>query len=158
MIILAQVVLFKGLVLFGVGFCFIYLIVFLLLPKDVSPILQLLLGFTTGLIIDTFYNSPGIHALVSTFMMYLRPYWITVLTPSGGYDIGTKMNVKAQGVQWFTSYALPLIFAHYLILFFVEASGFRLFWLTLSKAFYSSLFTFIVVIIVQYLFTKRSRY
>lgn len=158
MIILAQVVLFKGLVLFGVGFCFIYLIVFLLLPKDVSPILQLLLGFTTGLIIDTFYNSPGIHALVSTFMMYLRPYWITVLTPSGGYDIGTKMNVKAQGVQWFTSYALPLIFAHHLILFFVEASGFRLFWLTLSKAFYSSLFTFIVVIIVQYLFTKRSRY
>lgn len=157
-IIVVQAVVFKGLVLFGTAFCFIYLIIFLLLPKDVNPMLQLLLGFGTGLVVDTFYNTPGIHAFVSTFSMFVRPFWIKALTPSGGYDMGAQMNINAQGLRWFISYAVPFILLHCILLLFIEAGGFHLFWRSLAKALYSTFFTFIVIITIQYLFFKKERY
>lgn len=158
LIILVQVIVFKGLVLFGSAFCFIYLLLFLLLPKDVNPMLQVLLGFSVGLIVDTFYNTPGIHASVSTLMMLVRPYWMNVLTPSGGYDIGAKMNVNAQGIQWFMSYSVPLILLHHMLLFLIESAGFNNFGATFMKGLYSTFFTFTVVAIIQYLFFKKGRY
>ena len=157
-LVLAQVTVFKDVILFESAFCFIYLLIFLLVSKDTNPLLQLLLGFTTGLLLDSFYNTQGIHAAVSTFIMFIRPFWISMNTPSGGFDMGSKLNVREHSLQWFVMYAFPLIFIHNTLLFLIEASNFSFFWNTLGKAFFSSLFTFVVIVMVQYLFIKKEKY
>ncbi len=119
---------------------------------------QVLFGFLVGLSIDTFYNTPGMHASVSTLVMSVRPYWMKVLTPSGGYDIGAKININTQGINWFMSYSLPLIFLHHLLLFLIEAAGFNRFGSTVLKGVYSTFFTFTIVVIIQYLFFKKVRF
>lgn len=156
-LILAQVVLFKNLVLFDSAFCFAYVLIFLMLPMDTNPIVQLLVGFVVGIIIDSFYNTLGIHAAASVLLVYIRIYWSRMMTPSGGYDSGPKINVRTQGLGWFLTYTYPLVFVHILFLLFIEASGFGLFWQTLTKVFYSSIFTLTVILIMQYLFYKKMK-
>lgn len=155
LLILAQVILFKNLVLFDSAFCFAYILILLMLPMDTNPIVQLLIGFVVGIIVDSFYNTLGIHAAASVFLVYVRIYWSKVMTPSGGYDSGPKINVRTQGLGWFITYTYPLVLVHALLLLFIEASGFSLFWLTLTKAFYCSIFTTIIILIIQYLFYKK---
>lgn len=157
LLILAQVILFKNLVLFDSAFCFGYILIFLMLPMDTNSIVQLLVGFVVGIIIDSFYNTLGIHAGASVLLVYLRIYWSKIMTPSGGYDSGPKINVRTQGFGWFITYAYPLVLIHSLLLFFIEAAGFDLFWQTLSKVFYSSVFTLAVILIIQYLFYKKMK-
>ncbi|MEJ0029818.1 MAG: rod shape-determining protein MreD [Bacteroidota bacterium] len=73
--VIAQVVLFKRLVLFDTSFCFLYVAFILLLPVETNNLLLMLLAFFLGFTIDIFYDSLGIHALALVTVAYLRNYW-----------------------------------------------------------------------------------
>ncbi len=153
--VLLQVLIFKNLILFDRAFCFIYLGFLLLLPLEIGPLLIIGIGFFVGLTVDVFYDSLGIHAASSVLIMFLRPYWVSLLTPQGGYDIDAQPNIKTLGFMWFLIYSLPLIFIHNFTLFFLESFGLRLFLFTLSKVISSAVFTFIILVLVQYLFMSK---
>jgi hypothetical protein len=89
--------------------------------------------------------------------MYIRNYWLNSLTPQGGYDSNSVPSVAMNGVQWFLIYAMPLIFLHHALLFFMEAGGFGMFWYTLWKVLTSTIFTTVVILIAQFLFPGRRR-
>ncbi|MCV9388609.1 Rod shape-determining protein MreD [Reichenbachiella ulvae] len=156
-LILGQVLLFKHMVLFDTAFCFAYLMIFLLIPIDTGTIVQLVLAFVVGLIVDVFYNTLGIHAAACLGFVFLKIYWSEIMTPSGGYDTGAKINVRYQGLRLFLMYTYPLVLLHSLLIFFIEASGFDMFWRTMGIAFYSSLFTMVMILIIQYLFYRKIR-
>ena len=155
--LLVQVLLVRNLVLFDTAFCFVYVAFILLLPIEAGPLLLMALGFSYGLAIDIFYDSLGIHAAACVFMAYLRTHWIGLLTPRGGYEQGMFISVKSMGLEWFATYSFFLIFVHHLTLLFLEAGGTKWFLFTLGKVFFSALFTFILVIIFQYLFHGSRR-
>jgi hypothetical protein len=145
-------------VLFDVSFCFVYIAFILLLPFDTSPVILLLFGFSTGLLVDVFYDTLGIHAAASTLVAYLRPYMIRFNTPRGGYEQNARLSLQSLGMEWFAPYSLVLILLHQTVLFFVEASQFNLFFFTLLKVVASTAFTFVVIILIQYLFfSSKSR-
>jgi hypothetical protein len=149
--VLLQIFIVRNLVLFDVAFSFIYVAFLLLLPFELATITCMLLGFGTGLLIDAFYNTFGIHAAACVFIMYIRRYWINVLTPRGGYELGMAPGPHSMGLRWFITYALPLILVHHSILFFVEIGGFELFYYTLIKILSSALFTFVLITVIQYI-------
>lgn len=155
--ILAQVWFFRNLVLFDAAFCMMYVGFLILLPVELSILALMAIGFTVGVAIDTFYNSLGIHAAACVFIMYIRNRWLNLLTPQGGFDSGAVPNVYLQDLQWFTLYALPLLFFHHAIVFFVEAAGLGLFGYTLWKVFLSTFFSFFVIVFLQYLFFNKRR-
>ncbi len=141
----------RNLVLFDVAFCYLYVAFLLLLPLDAPKVLPIVIGFMLGVLIDMFYDSLGIHAAACVLIMYLRSYWIQIIMPRGGYEFWMTPTPQAMGMKWFITYALPLIFVHHLVVFFVEIGNFSLFFFTLSKVFFSTLFTFIMITVVQYL-------
>lgn len=155
--LILQVVLLKNLVLFNTSFCFLYVAFILLLPVEMGNLLLMLIAFLLGISVDIFYNSLGLHTIALVLLAYLRNYWLATITPQGGYDIGTPPTLAANGLQWFLVYTLPLVFVHHLVLFFVEASGFTLFWYTMLKAVSSLLFTMAVMLLLQYLSLDRRR-
>jgi hypothetical protein len=144
-------------VLFDVAFCFVYIAFILLLPFEISPLVLLFLGFSTGLLMDVFYDTLGMHAAASTLVAYFRPYIIRFNTPRGGYEQNARLSLQSMGMEWFAPYSLVLIFMHHAVLFFVEASQFNLFLFTLLKTVASTAFTFVVVIIMQYLFFSAAK-
>lgn len=152
-----QVLIFKNSVLFGSAFCFIYIGYLLLLPVETNPLWLMLIGFGMGLFIDMFYDSVGIHAAASVAVMYLRNFWLARVTPQGGYDSGAVPGLAADGLQWFLIYATPMVFIHHALLFFIEVGGFQYVGFTLLKIIFSTLYTMIVILMVQYLFPGGRR-
>lgn len=155
--LLVQVMLLKQLVLFNTAFCFLYLAFILLLPIETNPLVLMLAGFLLGFTIDIFYDSLGLHALSLVLVAYIRNFWLTTITPQGGYDAGQGPTLAVNGLQWFMVYALPLVFIHHFVLFFAEAGGFGIFWYTMSKIITSMTFTMTAILLLQYFSFDRRR-
>lgn len=152
-----QIFLLKNLALFGVAFCFIYLLPILILPISIRSTSLLLISFIFGLIIDVFYDTLGLHSAAVLVFAFLRPFWLKAIPPSGGYDDTNSPSLQEMGVVWFLSYALPLIFVFCLVFFIADQWG-TVNWLNiLNKSLFSSIFTLLLAIIVQLLFFKRRR-
>ena len=150
-----QVLLLKKLVLFNTSFCFLYVAFILLLPIEINNLVLMLAAFLLGFSIDIFYDSLGIHALSLVGVAYARNYWLASITPQGGYDAGEGPTLAVNGFQWFMVYTMPLVFLHHLVLFFVEAGGFGTFWFTMLKVIGSLFFTMTVMVLLQYLSSRR---
>lgn len=150
-----QVLILKNAVMFHVAFCFLYIGFLLLLPAETNPLVLMLIGFILGFSIDVFYDSLGLHALASVLIMYLRNYWLAALTPQGGYDANVLPSMANNGLQWFLTYSVPLIFVHHVVLFYTEAGGFDYFWHTLIKVLASMGFTVLALVLVEYVFPGR---
>ena len=155
--VFVQAMLLKNLVLFNSAFCFLYVVFILSLPFEFSTTLTILVGFLLGFTIDIFYSSIGMHAFATVLMSYLRNHWLSVITPQGGYDTGNTPTIATNGIQWFLVYTIPLVFIHHFVLFFLEASGFDMFWFTMLKIMGSLLFTMIVIIFLQLLVPQRRK-
>lgn len=155
--LLAQVMLFKQLILFNTAFCFFYVAFILLLPIETNSLALMLVAFLLGFMVDIFYDSLGLHALSLVLIAYLRNYWLTTITPQGGYDAGQGPTLAVNGLQWFMVYSLPLVFIHHFVLFFAEAGGFGIFWYTMSKVITSMVFTMFVILMLQYFSFDRRR-
>jgi hypothetical protein len=155
--LLYQVMILQNVVLFHTAFCFLYVVYLLLLPVESNPLMLMFIGFVLGFAVDMFYESIGLHAFACVLIMYLRNYWLSSLTPQGGYDSSSVPSIALNGIQWFLIYSIPLIFLHHSLLFFLEAGGFGMFWFTLWKVITSTIFTTIVILIAQFLFPSRRR-
>ena len=150
--LLYQVLILKNIVLFNTAFCFLYVAYLFFLPVEANPLFLMFAGFLMGFAIDIFYDSLGLHAFSCVFVMYVRNYWLSLITPQGGYDVSATPSIAINGMQWFLVYTIPLVFLHHSILFFVEAGGFGMFWFTLWKIVTTTIFTTMVTVVVQYLF------
>lgn len=152
-----QVFFVRNLVLFNQAFCFVYIGFLLLMPLQIGRLRMLFVAFGFGLILDIFYDSLGMHASASVLLAFLRPFWLNLITPRGGYENVNMPSIPELSLSWFMAYALPLIFIHHAALFFIEAGGFHLFFYSISKTFFSTIFSFIILAIIQYLFYEKSR-
>ena len=155
--LLIQVTLVRNMVLFDVAFCYVYIAFLLLIPFEIGPVVLMIIAFFGGLLIDIFYDTLGIHAAACVLIAFLRPYWTKTVPPRGGYEMGMRPTIKVMGAGWFLTFTLPLIFIHHSVLFFVEAGGLHLFGFTIVKVISSTILTFLVIVIFQYLFYRSSR-
>lgn len=152
-----QVLVFRNFVFFNLGFCFIYLLFLLSLPRELSIGLGMVIALIIGLVIDLFYQTIGIHAAAGVFIMFLKPYWLNVNTPRSGYEVNDLPTIPNYGLGWFIVYALPLVLVYSLTVLFIEAGNTGLFWMILSKALVTTVITLFFVIILQYLFYSKAR-
>lgn len=152
-----QVLILKNIVLFHSAFCFLYVAFLLLLPVESNPMILMAIGFVMGFSVDVFYDSLGLHALVCVLTMYVRNYWLNLVTPQGGYDGSAIPSLSMNGMQWFLVYITPMVFLHHAVLFFTEAGGMTPFWFTVFKILMSTIFTTLTIVIAQYLFPYKRR-
>lgn len=152
-----QILLMDNLVLYSTGFCFIYIAFLLFLPININRLLLLFSGFLVGFTVDIFYDTMGIHAASSVLLAYIRPHLLNLLTPRDGYDLSDSVNIHVMGKGWFLTYTFTLILLHHAAVFFLERISFSDIWFTLLKILLSTLFTGLVVIILQLLFFSPKR-
>ncbi len=148
-----QVFLLRNLVLFDYGFCFIYVAGILLLPAHYNSTIVLILSFLTGIVLDFFYNTFGLHAAAMVLVAYLRPYWIDLHLEFKDSE-RDEISLPNLRVGRFVTFLLPLIFIHHAVLFLVELSHFGLILQALARIAASSFFTLAAIILSQ-LFVRR---
>lgn len=153
-------VLFQVLVLNNVQFSgfvnpFMYVLFILLLPFETPRWLLLVSGFLLGLSIDIFSNTLGLHASATLFMAFLRPYVLRIISPRDGYETGTYPRVFYYGITWFLQYAIILVFAHHLFLFYLEVFRLSEFFRTLLRVILSSSFSILIIGLSQYIVFRK---
>lgn len=77
----AQVLVLGNIHLFGFATPLPYIYMLMMLPRDCPRYALLLWGFTMGLIIDVFMNTPGVAAATMTLLAMLRPFILEPFIP-----------------------------------------------------------------------------
>ena len=136
---------------------YLYVYFILLLPFMTPKWLLLVSAFFMGLTVDIFSNSMGINAAASVMMAFARPFVIKAISTGTEYEIGERPSLKNQDIKWFVYYCVILIFIHHFVLFYLEIFRFREFLITFLKVILSSAFTFLLVMISEYLFYRKQK-
>jgi rod shape-determining protein MreD len=134
---------------------FIYILFIILLPFNTPGWLLLILGFFTGLTMDSFSNTLGMHSSATLFLCFIRPYVISIISTSENTDKASSPNLSSNGLEWFIRYSLILIVAHHIVLFYLEAFTFAHFFLTLARVLISSATTFVFILLSQFFFFNK---
>ncbi|MGF1532481.1 MAG: Rod shape-determining protein MreD [Bernardetiaceae bacterium] len=150
-----QVFFLEGVVLGGVAFCWLYVSFLLFLPLDTDSVLLLLIAFTFGLLVDAFYDSSGVHTAATLVLAYARKWVLDALRPSNGYENGQRPLLGDMSWRWFSSYVLVLLLVHHTTLFLVESVQVFDMGLFLLKVLSSTVFTFVSIVLFQYLFYRK---
>jgi rod shape-determining protein MreD len=153
-IVLIQIVLMNNIQFSGYINPYFYILFIILLPVNVPGYLLLLLGFFLGITIDIFSNTPGIHASATVFMAFIRPFIIN----SYNLDEKERMlipSIKNIGLNWFVKYVAIMVLSHHLFLFYIEVFSFSGFLHTLLRCILSSIFTFVFILISQFIIFRK---
>jgi rod shape-determining protein MreD len=154
LLIAIQVLVLNNVELGGFINPFLYVLFLITLPIQTPRLLLLFVAFITGLTIDMFQNTMGMHASACLVLAFLRPGWLKTIAPRDGYDADAVPSIKKFGAQWFIVYSFVLVLFHNTILFYIEVFRFSEFFSTLIRVLLSSLVTMILIIIAQYLTTR----
>ncbi len=146
---LIQVLVLNNIQLSGYINPYLYIIFILTLPFETPGWLLLLLGFTSGMVVDIFSNTPGMHASATVFLAFLRPYALRLMAPRDDYQPGSIPTMGYYGFSWFMRYSILLVLAHHLWLFFIEVFSITHFFSTFLRAVSSTFFTMLLIIISQ---------
>lgn len=135
----------------------LYVFFILLLPFEIPGWLLLILAFLIGLGVDVFSNSTGLHSAAAVFMAYIRPWVIRKTGAPADYEGNLKPGIADMGFRWFLTYAAILIFAHQLVLAFLDSFRFAEAGLISIRLAISTAVTLTLVIIAEYLFMRRRK-
>jgi len=110
----------------------------------------LLLAFGTGLIIDFFSSSPGMHTFATVLTGFVRPYVLRIVSPRDGYESGADPSMVAYGFRWFLSYAILMVLIHHITLFYVEVFRFADFFRTFLRVILSTIFSVAFILLIEF--------
>lgn len=118
--ILIQLLILNNIYYLRIATPFLYLYFLIKLPVDISKSSLLILSFITGLIIDVFSNTPGMHAAACTFAGFVRPGLIRLFIGKELFE-GDCPSYAVFGTGGFIRYVFMFVLLHHVSLFLLEA-------------------------------------
>ena len=154
-LLLLQIALFKNIGYYNVVAAFPYILIILLLPIGLPNLLLFFLAFITGLTVDAFYDSVGVHAAACTVLALFRIFFHKITLEVEIKDSFNTPSIGEMGTKWFLSYIFFGSLLHHFCLFMMETFSFSNFLHTLASTILSSIFTVCVLLLIGLLTYKR---
>jgi rod shape-determining protein MreD len=155
LLLLAQVLIFNRMELFGFVKPFPYILFIILYPVNGNKTGLLVAGFFLGLIMDMFWNSGGVHAAACLILAYFRPA-IFKFSFGLSYEYQTvKLNDSLTPERF--SFILIAVMIHHISFFILEIFKITFIWDILLRTVLSTIFTIITCIIIIYLIKPSKR-
>ena len=154
-LVFLQVFLLKNITLYNLSTPYLYIMFILLLPFETPNLLLFALSFILGLVIDSFYDTPGLHAASCVLLAFVRVLFISITVQKEGFDNEPEPTLSVMGFRWFFTYALILTLAHHFFLFNLEVFRFSEIPYTLSRVVLSSIFTVFLMLLSGFLFYRK---
>lgn len=153
-LLFVQIFLLRNLNYYNLSTPFIYILFILVLPFRIPNLLLFILAFFTGLTMDAFYDTLGVHTSACAVLALVRILFISVSVNRDAFD-EPEPSLGNMGFKWFTFYALICILMHHLVVFFLEAFKFSELVYTLSRTMISGIFTLFIILLVEFTFHNR---
>jgi len=157
-LLILQVAVLKNIGYYNIAVAFPYILIILLLPIGLPNLLLYTLAFFTGLSIDAFYDSIGIHAAACVALAYFRIFFHKITIELDEQESFNTPSWGNMGFKWYSTYIVLSVLIHHVVLFFVEAFSFYNFIHTLLSIAFSGVFTLILIFVISLLtYHKKSR-
>ncbi|RZK40779.1 MAG: rod shape-determining protein MreD [Pedobacter sp.] len=153
-LLFVQIFLLRNIGLYNLSTPFIYILFLLILPFKIPNILLYVLAFLTGLTVDAFYDTLGVHTSACIALVFVRILFISVSLNREAID-DPEPSLGNMGLKWFAPYAISCIIIHHLVVFFLEAFKLSEFGYTLGRALISVTFTLFLIILTEFTFHNR---
>jgi len=138
---------------------YLYFLFILWLPFSISRIGMLLIGFVTGLTLDYFTQTPGLHAAACVLIAYARPFVISVLIPKETAEFNYR-EPSPRGMGWapYTVYVIVLTLLHHTYLVLLEWLDFGTFLDFLIKVAATTGISLLLIFTVELLFPRKIKF
>lgn len=138
---------------------YLYFLFILWLPFSLSRLGLLLAGFITGLTLDYFKQTPGLHAAACVLIAYVRPFIISVLIPKDTTEFNYREpSPRAMGWAPYAVYVFILTLLHHTYLIFLEWLQFGSFLDFLIKILSTTAISMLLILTVELLFPRKLKY
>lgn len=154
MLLFVQIFLLRNLNYYNLSTPFIYVLFLLVLPFGIPNLLLFLIAFGTGLTLDAFYDTLGVHTTACVALAFVRILFISVSLNRDAID-EPEPSLGNMGFTWFAIYSVLCIFIHHLLVFFLEAFKLSEFIYTLGRSLLSVAFTFFAILLIEFIFHNR---
>ncbi|NGM61367.1 rod shape-determining protein MreD [Sphingobacterium sp. SGG-5] len=154
-LILIQVGLFKNMGYYNLAIPLPYILFILLLPIGISNFSLFVIALITGLTVDAFYDSIGVHAAACVMLAWFRIFFHRITLDIDAQESSSTPSWGNMGFKWFGTYVVFSTLIHHTVLFLVEVFSFRNFAYTLFGAILSSIFTIILIFIISVITYRR---
>jgi rod shape-determining protein MreD len=149
-LILLQILVFNNIQFSGYINPYIYIMLILLLPVEIPSWILIIISFFTGLSVDYFSGTPGMHAGATVAAGFVRPFILRLISPHDGYESGATPSMAIYGFRWFLTYTILIVVIHHFVLFYLEVFRFTDFFRTFARVLLSSLFSVTFILLAEY--------
>lgn len=138
---------------------YLYFLFILWLPFSVSRIGLLVIGFITGMTLDYFTNTPGLHAAACILVAYVRPFVINILTPKETSEFNYREpSPRAMGWTPYLVYVLILTVFHHIYLTILQWLSFGSILHLLIKVVSTTAISMLLIITTELLFPRKMKF
>lgn len=154
-LVLVQVIVLNNIQISGFINPYIYILFIMLLPFNMPGYFLLPVAFLTGLTIDIFGNTPGIHSGATVLLAFVRPALVQLISTRELLEKGVTPDMNQLGVASFIKYTIIAVLLHHLVLFFAGAFSFGDILSTILRWIISSAFSILIILGSQFITFKK---
>lgn len=133
----------------------VYIAFILLLPLDILPVVLLLAGFVTGVVMDYLMGAAGVNTIATLFIAFVRPTVLNILYNRDDIKDGGVPSAERLGNNVFWSYLAIMVVTHHLIFFSLETLSWTHIARILLCTAFSSAVSILFVWLIARLFTAK---
>ena len=138
---------------------YIYYLFILWLPFYIPRFWLLVIGFLTGLSLDYFTQTPGLHAAACLLIAYIRPFIINILLPKDTSEFNYREpSPRTMGWTPYAVYVLILTLFHHSYMLLLEWLSFGDFITFVVKLIATTGISFLLIFTTELLFPRKMRY
>lgn len=138
---------------------YLYFLLILWLPFSLSRPGLLLVGFLTGLTLDYFTMTPGLHAAACTLIAYFRPFVVNLLLPKDTSEFNySEPSPRSMGWMPYSVYAFVLTLLHHGYLVLLEWLQFGSLLDFLIKVVATTAISMLLILTTELLFPRKLRF
>ena len=134
----------------------LYPLILLLLPVNTPSWATMLLGFFTGLLMDYYCNTPGMHAAACVLLCFIRPSLLSLFFQQTTKELGGVVpSLFKMGIASFLVYVSVSILVHHLFFYTLQIWSLKNILFILFKTFLSGILSVVLIVLSQLLFAQR---
>lgn len=138
---------------------YLYYLFILWLPFSISRMSLLFMGFITGITLDFFMMTPGLHAAACVLIAYLRPFIINVLAPKDATGFSYREpSPRAMGWTPYLIYVFVLTAFHHAYMVLLEWLSFGSILGFIIKVIATTGISMLLIITTELLFPRRMKF
>jgi rod shape-determining protein MreD len=135
----------------------IYFLSLLILPVRTTKSVLLFFGFFSGLVMDLFMSTGGLHAAASTMLAFVRIFTLRFYMAPEDEDNNISPGLYSFGPRKYLIYSTILILVHQLTFFSLEVFKTDSILLILKKTMASTALNVLLLVCIQMLFMKPAK-